>query len=200
MKTKIALIISIFSLSLVLQACSSETSSGKMSSDTVNDVVAANEEIKKEPVKTEVNDNKDNTENKDTNEDVTKEEESAIENNESLIDTSAFVYATKVDLTDSRDITEHINVVVHMEDSVKPGLATQLVFTQTYNFLQQKDIEGAKTITIGVMSGELRVAQITVDVPKFKPEEQLIKSVLDASKIDKMNPEVKNYGQALELW
>lgn len=84
----------------------------------------------------------------------------------------------KVDVTDSRDITEHIDLVVHMKNSVKPGLATQHVFTQAYDFLQQDDIKGAKTVTIGIMSGDHRVTQITVDAPKFKPEEHLIKSVL----------------------
>lgn len=116
------------------------------------------------------------------------------------IETSVFVYATKVDVTDARDITQHIDLVVHMNEQVKPGLATQHVFTQAYDFLQQDDIKGAKTITIGVMSGKFRVAQITVDMSKFKPEEHLIKSVLKASTIDKMYPEVKDYGKVMELW
>lgn len=71
---------------------------------------------------------------------------------EQVIDTSVFVYAEKVDVTDAREITNHVDVVVHMSENLKKGLAVQHVFGQTYEFLQQEDIKGAETVTIGVYS------------------------------------------------
>jgi ABC-type enterochelin transport system substrate-binding protein len=130
----------------------------------------------------------------------TSEAQATTASEESGIDTSVFVYAEKVVVTDARDITDHIDLVVHMSEKPTPGLATQHVLTQTYDFLQQKDIQGAKTITIGVMQGDLRISQFTIDVAKFKPTDHLIKSVLAASTIDKMNDEVKEFGKTMELW
>ena len=119
---------------------------------------------------------------------------------ENKIDTSVFEYAKKVDVTDSREITKHISVVVHMSTEPTPGLATRHVFSQAYDFLQQDDVKGADTITIGVMQGKKRIAQITVDTKKFQPGEQIIESVLKASTIDKMSPEVKEFGKTTDLW
>ncbi|AKM19787.1 hypothetical protein GARCT_02536 [Geobacillus sp. 12AMOR1] len=119
---------------------------------------------------------------------------------ENKIDTSVFEYAKKVNVTDSRETTKHIDVVVHMSTEPTPGLATRHVFSQTYDFLQQDDVKGAETITIGVMQGEKRIAQITVDIKKFQPGEQVIDSVLKASTIDKMSPEVKEFGKTTGLW
>ncbi|WP_339267704.1 hypothetical protein MKY48_27410 [Paenibacillus sp. FSL W8-0187] len=200
MKTKITLVASLFAFTLVLQACSNEASPSAAPSETTNETVVANVESQDDQSETKSNEQEEGIRN---DEESTEEEALTIidsEEDESLIDTSVFAYAMKVDVTDSRDITEHIDLVVHMKDSVKPGLATQHVFTQAYDFLQQDDIKGAKTVTIGIMSGDHRVTQITVDAPKFKPEEHLIKSVLGASTIDKMYPEVKEYGQVMELW
>ncbi|MGG2988749.1 hypothetical protein ABEO46_06455 [Geobacillus stearothermophilus] len=144
--------------------------------------VAQPKEKKEEPKKAEV-----------------KKEEPA-KKEESKIDNSVFKYAEKVDITDARDITKHIDVVVHMSKELTPGLATRHVFAQTYDFLQQDDIKGADTITIGVIQGEIRVAQITVDVKKFQPGDQIIQSVLKAATIDKMRPEVKEFGKVTNLW
>jgi hypothetical protein len=119
---------------------------------------------------------------------------------ESKLDTSVFVYAKSVDVTDGREAMKHLDLVVNMDKSTAPGLATRHVLTQTYDFLQQSDISGADTITIGVMSGDLRVSQITVDVAKFKAGDNIIGSVLIASKIDKMTPEVKEFGKTMNLW
>lgn len=131
---------------------------------------------------------------------VTSTETKEPKKEESKIDTSVFVYAESVDVTDARDITQHINVVVHMSTEPTPGLATQHVFSQAYDFLQQEDIQGAKTVTIGVMQGDLRISQITIDVSKFTAGDNIIKSVLDASNIDKMIDEVKEYGKVMNLW
>ncbi|SDM29991.1 hypothetical protein SAMN05428961_11325 [Paenibacillus sp. OK060] len=110
------------------------------------------------------------------------------------------IYATDVEVTDAIDITEHIDVVVYMSEEVKEGLAVQHVISQTYNFLQQDKVNEAKTVTVGVMSGNLRIAQITVDMDKFKAGEHIINSVLDGSKNDKMDDEVRDYVKVMELW
>lgn len=79
---------------------------------------------------------------------------------------------------------------------------TRHVILQTYDFLQQDRVKDAKTVTIGVMSGDMRITQITVDMSKFKVDEEkpMIEVVMEASKIDKMNDEVKKFGESLELW
>lgn len=138
------------------------------------------------------------TEAQETKKEDPKKEDPKEE--ESKVDTTVFVYAESVDVTDARDITQHIDIVVHMSNELTPGLATQHVFTQAYDFLQQKDIQGTKTVTIGVMQGDLRISQITIDVSKFKAGEHLVKSVLDASTIDKMNDDVKEFGKVMNLW
>jgi hypothetical protein len=116
------------------------------------------------------------------------------------ISTSVFQYATSVDVTDSRDITKHIDVVVKRDKDTAEGLAMQQLVTQTYDFLQQTDIKGANTVTIGLMIGEIRVAQFTVDLKKFTPGDNFIKSVMNASKIDKMDNEIKAFGKSAGYW
>lgn len=198
MKSKKLLIAWLLIFTLLLQACSNETSPTVLKENS-NEVNIASREPQHDLGDTEKTVNKEELNRKA--EYIEEEVEKADVNEEqNLIDTSAFVYSTKVEVSDLRDITEHIDLAVYMNNSVKPGLATQHVFTQTYDFLQQKDIEGAKTVTIGVMSGEFRVAQITVERSTFKAGEHLIDSVLNASKIDKMNPDVKEYGEVMELW
>ncbi len=116
------------------------------------------------------------------------------------VNTDAFIYATNVDVTDARDISKHLDLVVHMSSELTPALATQHVILQSYEFLQQEDIKGADSITIGVMNGDFRVAQYTVDMNKFEPNGNLVESVLQASTIDKKDPKVDEYGKALEWW
>ncbi|WP_147536109.1 hypothetical protein [Bacillus marasmi] len=135
-----------------------------------------------------------------------KKEESkkkdAPKKEEAKINTSVFAYAKKVEVTDARDITQHITVFVHMSEKVTPGLATQHVFNQTYNFIQQADLDGAKTVTIAVKQGDIKIAQITVNKEDFTPNdtEPMIKLVLAASTIDSMVPEVKEFGVATGNW
>lgn len=133
-------------------------------------------------------------------ESIEQSDEELDTSDKSNIDVSAFGFAENVEVTDARDITQHINLVVNLKSDVKPGAATQHVLIQTYEFLQQKDIKGANTITIGVMVGDIRVSQFTINVKKFKAGEQLIPSVLSAGQIDKMSTEVKEYGELMDLW
>jgi hypothetical protein len=133
--------------------------------------------------------------------DTTAVEEEEVEEVAS-IDTSVFAYAESVDVTDARDITKHIDLVVNMSTDPPPGLAVQHVVSQAYRFLQQEDITGADTITIGVMQDGIRTTQFTVEVSKFSPDpdKSMVKCVLEASTIDKMNDEVKEFGAVMEMW
>lgn len=129
---------------------------------------------------------------------VSKEKNETKE--ESKINTSVFRYAKKVDVTDARDITKHITVTVFMDKKLREGLAAQHVLNQTYDFVQQTDIKGADTLTVGVMVGELRVFQYTVDLTKFVPNEAepMINVVLASSTVEKISPEVEEFAKTFE--
>jgi hypothetical protein len=158
---------------------------------------------KEEGVKLESTETEEVVDASETTTDVVEEvvEEEVVEE-KPTIDTSVFAYAESVDVTDARDITKHINLVVNMSTDPTPGLAVQHVVSQAYRFLQQEDITGADTVTIGIMQDGIRTAQITTEVSKFVPipDKSMIKCVLEASTIDKMNPEVEEYGKVMELW
>ncbi|OIK11966.1 hypothetical protein BIV60_17070 [Bacillus sp. MUM 116] len=117
------------------------------------------------------------------------------------IDTSVFEFAKDVEVTNAIDTNQHLTVFVTM-NNVSPGLATQHVVNQTYDFLQQKDIKGAKTITINVKQGGKKIAMFTVDKNKFKPNdnESMSDCVMKASKMEFMTPEVKEYGSTMKSW
>lgn len=132
-----------------------------------------------------------------------KPEESVTEEvKDDSIDTSIFDLAKEVNVTDARDITQHITLQIILKDAVKQGNGVQGVLTQAYDFLQQEDIAGANTITIFVNLGQLKIFQITIDKSKFKTDDEIsmVKLVLDAAEIEKMTEEVKSYGEALDLW
>lgn len=116
------------------------------------------------------------------------------------IKTDAFIYAKKVDITDAIDITKHVTATVFMSDDLTQGLAVQHVLNQSYDFLQQADIKGADTVTIGVMQGDMRLFQCTVTMKKFVPNDSVSMSdvVLKASKVEKMTPQVKEFARVLE--
>lgn len=122
------------------------------------------------------------------------------EKKESNIDTSVFEYAKNVEVTDSRESTQHINLVASMDPEMGPGLAVQHVVKQSYDFIQQSDVEGADKITVGIMQGDTRIAQYTVDTAKFTAGEDKIDSVIAASKIEKMESTAKEYGATTGKW
>lgn len=128
--------------------------------------------------------------------------ETSEQNQKSEIDTSVFENAEKVEVTDAIDSNQHVTVFVYMSEEPEPGFATQTVFNQAYDFLQQPDLEGAKTVTIAVKQGERKIAQITVNKDNFKPDPERPMSdvVLEASKIDSMIDEVKEYGKIMGSW
>lgn len=115
------------------------------------------------------------------------------------IKTDAFIYAKKVDIDDARDITKHVTATVFMSDELTPGLAVQHVLNQSYDFLQQANLKGTDTVTIGVMKGDIRVFQYTVTMKKFVLNDSIAMSdvVLKASKVEKMSPQVEEFAKAL---
>lgn len=169
---------SILSLGLILTGCG-------------NDNTASTN--KQESKKTEVKAETKKVESKKA--DTTKKEEEKI-------DTSVFKYAKKVEVTNAIDLTQHVTIFVYMDKKLSPGLATQHVLNQTYDLLQQKDVSKAKTITIAVKQGDLKISQFTVNKQKFVTDNNkpMVKLVLNASKIDFMNDDVKQYGQSTGLW
>lgn len=132
----------------------------------------------------------------------TEQEEVIEEVAISKIDTSIFEYATDVEVTDAIDTNQHITVKLTISEDSKPGMQVQNIIGQTFDFLQQEDIKDANTITILVLQNDIKVAQYTVQKDKFVPNESdpMIDLVLQASEIEQMSEEVKQHGEALELW
>jgi Ca2+-dependent lipid-binding protein len=128
-----------------------------------------------------------------------KKDEGKSEKESTKIDTSVFAYAKKVDVTDAIDINQHVTVFVTMSEELTPVLATQHVLNQSYDFLQQEDIKGAKTVTIAVKQGDIKIAQITVNKDNFVPNdtEPMASVVLKAAEIDMMKPEIKDFINSL---
>jgi hypothetical protein len=179
----------------VLTSCGEEDT--KQSSTPPNEETKV-EEPKKEEPKKEDNPKKETESKVASNNDLNKDKES----NKYKIDTSVYSYAKKVDVTDAIELNNHVTVFVHMHEDTKPGLATQHVINQTYDFLQQKDIEGAKTVTVAVKQGDIKIAQFTVNKEKFTPidDKPMSECVLKASKIEFMTDEVKEYGTIMNTW
>lgn len=118
------------------------------------------------------------------------------------IDTSVFEYATETKVTDAIEINDHVTVFVHVRDEANPGLSTLDIMTQTFDFIQQDDMKGAKTVTIAVKQGAIKIAQFTATTDKFIPDEDtpMAQLVRDASEIDFMSDEVKEFGKAMDMW
>ncbi|MGG3452185.1 hypothetical protein [Domibacillus aminovorans] len=121
---------------------------------------------------------------------------------EKSIDTSVFKFAKETEVTDAIDINKHVTVFVAMSEELAPGLAVQHVIKQTYDFLQQTDVEGAETITIAVTQGGQKIAMYIVQKDQFAPdaEKPMTDVVLAASKMEFMTPEVEAFGQSLGTW
>ncbi|AJS59991.1 hypothetical protein [Paenibacillus sp. IHBB 10380] len=199
MKKSSVIFVSAISVSLLLLQGCSDNESAPANTTSTQETAKITPEVKPEPIPEVVSEVVPEIQVETTiTPEVPVEEEVADIKPE--INTSVFVYAEKVEVTDSRDITENIDLVVFVNENMAVGTATQRIIIQTYDFLQQGDIKGAKNVTIGLMSGEFRVFQFTVDVTKFKAGDNFIHSVLDASKIDKVRPDVDEFGKAADFW
>lgn len=196
--------LSILALMVILAGCSEESVEPTVQEQTdvaINSVDKSNENITNDDeTHSSINETVVETNETLKTDPVDEDSTEASETEDLQIETSVFIYAQEVKVTDALDISNHIDVVVYMSEDVGKGLAVQHVLTQMYDFLQQTKVNEAKTVTVGVMSGDFRIAQITVDMSKFKAGEHFIHSVMDASKIDKMDDDVKEYGEALDLW
>ncbi|WP_028390624.1 hypothetical protein [Bacillus cihuensis] len=181
---KILLTCIIFLLTLALSACSTDE---KTSVKQTNEV----------KVKTE-----DSVANSKEAAQKDKEQEKLKAEAERKIDTSIFEYAKQIEVTDAIDINQHVTVVVTMDSKTPPGLATQHVVNQTYDFLQQDDIKDAKTISINVKQGEQKIAMFSVNKDEFKPndDEPMSDLVMAASTMEFMTPEVKEFGETMDSW
>ena len=168
---------------LLLAACNDET-------DKVP--VEANEVTVEEETKVETNENVKVEEANGTVE-VAKEPE---------IDTSIFEYAKSVEVTDARDVNNHITLQIDLNDDAKAGMGTQHVLNQMYDFLQQEDINGAETVTFYVRLQEQKVAQFKTTLANFKADQEtpMANVVLNASETEKLSPEVETYGKTMGLW
>ncbi|MEY9975707.1 hypothetical protein [Lysinibacillus sp. RC79] len=135
-------------------------------------------------------------------EEVDKEEPTTAEKSKRIIDTSVFEYAQAVDVTDAIDLNNHVTLIISMSEAITPGLATQHVVNQMYDFVQQVDVKGAKTIGINVKQGANKIAQFTVYTDKFVPndDEPMSDAVIAASEIEFMTDEVKNFGKTIGSW
>lgn len=118
------------------------------------------------------------------------------------IDTSVFEYATNVEVTDGREITQHITVAIDLAPDADPGMGTLNVLKQAYDFLQQEDIAGAETVTIYVRVNDIKVSQFKIYTSKFVPNDQepMAKVVLKAADIEFLRTEVQEFGKVMELW
>jgi hypothetical protein len=57
-----------------------------------------------------------------------------------------------------------------------------------------------KKLTLAIIRGDFQSTQFTVDMQKFTPGEHFVKSVVEASTIDKMDDDVREYGKNADLW
>ncbi|MGG3448611.1 hypothetical protein ABER98_01620 [Domibacillus aminovorans] len=155
-----------------------------------------NQPTEPEPAETEVM--KEEAPAKEVTSDATEEETAK----EEFISTSVFKFAKGIEYTNAIDINKHVTVFLDMSEELAPGLAVQHVVKQTYDFLQQKDIEGAKTVTIVVNQWGQKIAMYTVQKDQFVPdaEKPMTDAVMEASKIEFMTPEVKEFGKNLGAW
>ncbi|QQP11532.1 hypothetical protein FJQ98_20385 [Lysinibacillus agricola] len=135
-------------------------------------------------------------------EEVDKEEPTTAEKSKPIINTSVFEYAQAVDVTDAIDLNNHVTLIISMSEAISPGLATQHVVNQVYDFVQQVDVKGAKTIGINVKQGANKIAQFTVYTDKLVPndDEPMSDAVIVASEIEFMTDEVKAFGKTIGSW
>ncbi len=192
MKSKLLSIVPIVVFSMALFGCA-EGSEPKEEKKTDTNT----EEVKTNDSGKSSEQTKENTE--EPNEEK-KEQVNEVE--QPTINTDVFAYATKTEVTDAIDINDHVTVFVYMSEELTPGLASQHVLNQTYDFIQQEDVKDAKTISINVKQGDTKIFQFTVDTTKFKTDDEIPMSdlVLEASEVEFMTDEVKEFGEIMEMW
>jgi len=182
-EVKLKLLFIVLTIGILLIGCSGRKESSKeevpKSETAKSEIVAPKNEIAKS--------------------ETTAPKSEIAETKKSTIKTDVFEYAKKVDITDARDTNKHVTATVFMSNELTPGLATQHVLNQSYDFLQQADLKGVDTVTIGVMQGEKRIFQYTVTMKNFVPNDSvsMLDVVLKASKVEKMDPQVQEFAKTI---
>lgn len=120
---------------------------------------------------------------------------------ESSIDTSMYKYSKSVEVTDAIDINNYVSLIIKMNDNLQPGMAFQHATTQTYDFLQQPEIEGAEIVGINIILNDKKIAMYEVDISKFQPndDEPMADVVMEASVVEMMTPEVEEYANNMDI-
>lgn len=175
---KVSIVLASF---LLLAACGEET--------------VKEEPVKEEPVKEEAPVEEEATE--ETTEE-TPAEETAVEG----IDTSVFESAEAVEVTDAIEINNYVTVFVDMNEKLDQGMAAQEVVNQTYDFIQQEDLEGANKVSINMRQGGTKLFMFEVDREAFEPkdDEPMANVVMEYSTIDMMSPAIEEYGKVMGAW
>lgn len=116
-------VILISSLLLVIQGCSTENEQDLVQNQPQQEV-ASKPETSSDQDDTKSKENESSDTNKDPiSTETTEEKEEASISKTPEIDTSVFEYAKNVEVTDSLDLTEHVNVVVYMSEDLEKGMA-----------------------------------------------------------------------------
>lgn len=120
---------------------------------------------------------------------------------ENEIDTSMYEFSKDVKVTDAIDINNYVSLMIEMNDELSPGLAFQHATTQTYDFLQQKALEGADQVGINILLDGQKIAMYEVEMSKFEinDKESMAQLVLHASVMEMITPEVHDYTQNMDL-
>lgn len=184
---------------LLLAGCSEEETKEAKKTEEVVTTEDAKEKATEDSTTKEV-------EEKTTEDSTNKEtEEQAIkEKSEDNGDTILFADtgAEEVKVTDEIKTKEQATAVIQIEPDVQAGAAVVNVVNKMYDFLQQEKLTDAKKVIVIVKQKDKRVAQFTVNTTKFdtKDGKWASDAVMDATKIDFMTDEVKEYGKLLEVW
>src|SRR5690625_188008 len=129
------------------------------------------------------------------------DESDELDEAEVVIDTSMYEFSKDVKVTDAIDINNYVSLMIEMNDELSPGLAFQHATTQTYDFLQQKALEGADQVGINILLDGQKIAMYEVDMSKFEinDKESMAQLVLHASVMEMITPEVHDYTQNMDL-
>lgn len=182
---------------LVLSACGNDDTDNASEDDKLNKEIEEQEEEQDE-----IQDQEDGSESEEDVEEVSSDDSEDDEQEENgEIDTSVFEYATGIEVTDAIDINEHVTVIIDMSEELSPGLAFQHIVNQTYDFIQQDDVQAAKTFGINIRQGGNKIAMFTVDRDKFKPndDEPMADLVLEASIVEMALPEVEQFAETMDM-
>lgn len=129
-------------------------------------------------------------------------EEEPVEERE--FDTSMYVYADEIDVTDNIEINDQIALIIDMPEHSIMGFTFQHVLSHTYDFLQQDTAKEAKTIEISILEEGNQIVVLTVhpdQLKEFKGNDDTTKDrlVLETSIINMALPEIVEHAEIMYL-